>query len=67
MYRDCSDFPPIQPSLSVWISYQLIYMCDSNIHSIMLDVHVGRQNAQNVPFIPLQCKLDKNHMLSPLP
>ena len=31
-----------------------------NIHSIILDVHVGWQSAQNFPLIFLQCKLDKN-------
>ena len=37
-----------------------------NNHSIILDVHVGSQSAQNFPFHPFQCKLHKNLMLWPL-
>ena len=35
-----------------------------NIHSIILDVHVGRQSAKNFPFNPLQCKLNSRSCLS---
>ena len=37
-----------------------------NIHSIIFNVLVRWQSAQNFPFNPLQCKLDKNLALSPL-
>ena len=57
---------PVSPVFPTEATVSVGRIQSGNNHSIIFDIHVSWQSAQNFPFNSLQCKLDKNLALLPL-